>query len=141
MKAGLRQKIDALLTSVKLRKTGPRIAVLKAVLKEGKPVTVRRIIARLGANSPDKVTIYRTLESLVERGIVHKAFLRDKTWHFEPASDCTPNQCHPHFTCVSCGTTHCLRQVRPRLVKSPHEKFVIHRQRVQLEGLCPGCIK
>ncbi|HUV41801.1 MAG TPA: transcriptional repressor [Sedimentisphaerales bacterium] len=141
MKAVLRQKIDTILTRANLRKTRPRMAVLTVLLEEGKPVTVQRIITRLGWHSPDKVTIYRILESLVERGMVHKAFLRNKTWHFEPAADCTSNQCHPHFTCVSCGTTHCLRQLRPPLVKSPHRKFVIHRQRVQLEGLCPACAR
>jgi Fe2+ or Zn2+ uptake regulation protein len=68
---------------------------------------------------------------------VHKAFLQNRTWHFELAENCT--QCHPHFTCTNCGDTHCLTEITLPMAKSPHRGFVIDRQRVQLEGVCPEC--
>ncbi|MHC4620342.1 MAG: Fur family transcriptional regulator [Planctomycetota bacterium] len=85
------------------------------------------------------MTIYRVLESLLKAGIVHKAFLDERTWRFELAHNCTESQCHPHFTCTNCGDTHCLPDVSVPMAESPQKGFVVDRQRVQLEGLCPKC--
>ena len=97
-------------------------------------------IARLlGKKHFDKVTIYRTLESLLKVGLVHKAFIEKRACHYELAHNCTASQCHPHFTCTSCGKTHCLTEISLPMAKSPHKGFVIQRQQVRLEGLCPAC--
>jgi len=128
-----------ILKAVKLYRTGCRIAILKVLLKSNKPLNQEQIAQRLGKKRFDKVTIYRTLESLREVGLVHKAFMQKRAWHFESAQDCTENQCHPHFTCTSCGNTHCLTEMKLPMAKSPHKGFIIRRQQVRLEGLCPAC--
>ncbi len=133
------QKAQELLKSAGLRVTAPRMAILATLLEAGKPVTQDQIAANLGQVSPNKVTIYRTLESLVNAGIVHKVFLQERTWHFEPAHNCTETQCHAHFTCTQCGDTNCLTEISIPMTKSPHKGFVINRQQVQFEGLCPNC--
>lgn len=138
MKSDLRLKAQTLLNSACLRLTRPRAAVLGVLLEAGKPVTHEQITAKLAATAPNKVTIYRVLESFVEAGIVHKAFLRERTWHFELADRCTEHQCHPHFTCTSCAQTHCLTGATVPMAKSPRGFTILH-QRVQLEGLCPAC--
>jgi len=139
MKAGLIKKIDRLLSPANLRRTKPRIAVLGALLAAAMPLTRRQIAKRISTGSPDKVTIYRTLESFIGAGLVHKAFLQNRTWHFELAYNCTKSQCHPHFTCKICGATKCLVGLYIPVVKDLKNGFVIHRQQVQLEGLCPHC--
>ncbi len=128
-----------ILKAVKLYRTGCRIAILKVLLKSDKPLNQEQIAQRLGKKRFDKVTIYRTLESLCKVGLVHKAFMQKRAWHFESAQDCTENQCHPHFTCTSCGNTHCLTEMKLPMAKSPHKGFIIRRQQVRLEGLCPAC--
>ena len=139
MKSDIEQKAKELLKSAKLRRTGPRIGILSALLGAGRPLTQDQIALSLGLAAPNKVTIYRTLESLLSAGLVHKAFLQERTWHFELAGNCTESQCHPHFTCTNCGDTHCLTEVALPMAKSLHQGFVIEHQRVQLEGLCPDC--
>ena len=140
MKPAIEQKTRGLLNSVKLRRTGPRTAILAVLLGAHKPQTANQIAAKLIHKAPpNKVTIYRTLETFLETGLVHKVFLRERTWHFELAHNCDETQCHPHFTCTSCGNTHCLTEVALPMAKSPHKGFIIHRQRVQLDGLCPKC--
>ncbi|MHC4791956.1 MAG: Fur family transcriptional regulator [Planctomycetota bacterium] len=139
MKSTTKQKVRNLLASAKLRQTHPRVVVLTALLRAGKPQSADQIAAKLASAAPDKVTIYRILETFVKTGIVHKVFLRERTWHFELADNCTENQCHPHFTCTNCGSTHCLTETLLPMAKSPHKGFAIHHQRVQLEGLCPTC--
>ena len=138
MKSRTKQKASDLLRAARLRRTGPRVAILSALLGAGRPLTQDRIAARLGSAAPNKVTIYRVLESLLGVGLVHKAFLQERTWHFEAAGRCTESQCHPHFTCTNCGNTHCLTEVSLPMAKNP-PGFVIGHQRVQLEGLCPDC--
>lgn len=139
MKTSIKQKIEYLLNCADLRRTGPRAAILAALLDTGKPITAEQIATKLGRAGPDKVTIYRTLENFVKAGLVHKAFLQKRTWHFEPAHNCSKTQCHPHFTCTDCGNTHCLPDIILPMAKSPHKGFLIHHQQVQLHGLCPGC--
>ena len=131
-------KAHKLLKSAGLRLTAPRLAVLSVLLKAAAPVTHEQITAKLAAGAPNKVTIYRVLESFIEAGIVHKAFLKERTWHFELANNCTEDQCHPHFTCRSCEATHCFTNAALPMTKSPRGFTVLH-QRVQLEGLCPKC--
>ena len=138
-----RQNLDKqareMLKTVKLYSTKGRVAIVKVLMKAGKPLSQDQIARRSGKKHFDKVTIYRTLESLLRVGLVHKAFVEKRACHFELANNCTEHQCHPHLTCSSCGDTHCLTQVSLPMVKSPHQGFVIHRQQVRLEGLCPRC--
>lgn len=139
MKSDAKRKIEKLLSSVNLRRTSPRVAILSVLLSARKPQTAGQIAANLASAGLNKVTIYRTLESFLAAGLVHKAFLQERTWRFELAYNCTESQCHPHFTCTSCGDTHCLTEMSLPMAKSPYKGFVIGHQRVQLEGLCPKC--
>jgi len=129
-----------MLKSAKLYCTAGRVAILKVLMDAGKPLSHDQISRRSGKKHFDKVTIYRTLESLLGVGLVHKVFIDKRARHFELADNCTESQCHPHFTCTKCGDTHCLTEISLPMARSPHQGFVIHRQQVRLEGLCPACI-
>lgn len=128
-----------MLKTAKLYCTESRLTILGILAKAGKPLSQDQIARLSGEKQFDKVTIYRTLESLLQVGLVHKAFMEKRAWHFELAHNCTEHQCHPHFTCSNCGDTHCLTEISLPMAKSPHQGFVIHRQQVRLEGLCPKC--
>ncbi len=134
------EHVIALLREKDLRVTVPRVAILAVMLQAGCPLTPQQIAERLGPAAPDKTTIYRTLMSLVQTDLVHKAFVQQRQWHFEPAHHCTPHQCHPHFTCVRCRRTECLHGVSAPLVKLP-EGMTMHRQQIRIEGLCSQCCK
>ncbi len=131
--------VRKMLKTVKLYRTGCRESILKVLLTAKKPLSQKQISKRLDKKRFNKVTIYRTLESFCEAGLVHKAFMQKRAWHFESAQDCSETQCHPHFTCTSCGHTHCLIGMKLPMAKSPHKGFIIRRQQVRLEGLCPAC--
>ena len=132
-------KARRMLKEVGLYRTKARVAVLEALMEASSPLPQDRIASRPAAGAFDKVTIYRTLESLTQAGLVHRAFMHSRAWHFELADHCTEKQCHPHFTCTGCGVTHCLTDISVPLVGIPHKGFVITRQQVRLEGLCPAC--
>ena len=130
----------AMLHKKRLRITTPRLAVVEALWEAGCPLTQHQIADRLGAASPNKTTIYRTLISLMEADLVHKVFVQERQWHFELAHHCTEHQCHPHFTCTRCQRTECLYDVAIPLVQLP-EGLVMYRQQIRIEGLCTACGK
>jgi Fur family ferric uptake transcriptional regulator len=138
-KSNLEIKAREMLKAAKLYRTSGRIDILIVLMNAGQPLSQDQIAGQSGQKRFDKVTIYRTLEKLMEAGLVHKAYMDKRAWHFELAHNCTEHQCHPHFTCTSCGNTHCLMGISLPMAKSPYKGFVIHRQQVRLEGLCPAC--
>lgn len=139
MKTNLDIQSRTMLETVKLYSTKGRLAILKVLMKADKPLSQVQIARKLGKKHFDKVTIYRTLESLLKVGLVHKAFMGKRACYFELARNCTESQCHPHFTCTNCGSTHCLTEISLPMAKSPHKGFIIHRQQVRFEGICPAC--
>ncbi|MGD0573247.1 MAG: transcriptional repressor [Sedimentisphaerales bacterium] len=139
MKSQLKERIDNLLDSVKLKRTEPRRMVLEVLLNAAKPQTADEIVSTIGKTGPNRVTVYRTLESIVEAGIVHKAFVAEGSQHFEMADKCSEHQCHPHFVCTGCGKTSCLHDVSVSMATNTPVGFIIQRQQIRLEGLCPKC--
>jgi len=127
------EQIAATLRDKQLRTTAPRVAVMRVLLEAGCPLTQHQIAERLGTASPNKTTIYRTLVSLMEANLAHKAFVQQRQWHFEPA-----HQCHPHFTCTRCQRTECLYDVAIPLVQLP-EGLTMQRQQIRIEGICADC--
>ncbi len=139
MKMNPDKQAREMLKAAKLYCTKHRITILKVLLRTKRPLSQDQIARRCGKKHFDKVTIYRTLESLLKAGLIHKAFMDKRASHFELAHNCTEKQCHPHFTCTSCGNTHCLTHMSLPMATSPYKGFIIKRQKVHLEGLCPEC--
>ncbi|HOK95354.1 MAG TPA: transcriptional repressor [Anaerohalosphaeraceae bacterium] len=134
----MKQKAIDLLRSSNLRRTEPRIAILVAMLKADAPLTQEQIAEHIGGQPPNKTTIYRTLMNLVQKNLVHRVFVEERTWHFELAHHCSLHQCHPHFTCRRCLQTQCLTDVAVPLLQLP-EGYTIHRQQIRIEGICSAC--
>jgi len=132
-------KARHMLKEAELYCTEARIAILNTLQEAQCPLSQNQIAERLAQKALNKVTIYRTLDSLVEAGLVHRAFMHQRAWHFELADHCTETQCHPHFTCTACGQTHCLTDIAIPMAESPYQGFIIHHQQVRLKGLCPAC--
>ena len=127
-----------MLTSAGLRSTRGRIEILQVLQRAKSPLNEEEIQAQIQHNL-DRTTVYRTLESFITAALVHRCFVRKRAWHYELAHDCRPTQCHPHFTCTNCAQTHCLKDVFLPLADDVPEGFVIKRQQVRIEGLCPDC--
>jgi len=139
MTAKLDDKARQMLRRAKLYCTEARIAILRALLETARPIRQDQITPQSAKGTFNRVTVYRTLESLVEAGLVHRAFTQDRAWYFELADHCSEKQCHPHFTCTHCGVTHCLTDTSLPMAKISQKGFIIYRQQVRLEGLCPAC--
>lgn len=139
MRPQIKENVDNLLGSAKLKRTDQRRVILDILVNAKHPQTADEIMTAMSRKSANKVTVYRTLESMIKAGLVHKAFVHKRAEHFELADRCTDSQCHPHFTCTGCGATKCMVGISVPLVKHTEEGFVVHRQQVRFEGLCPRC--
>lgn len=137
--SNLTTKAKEILKTAGFNITRAQTLIIKEMLKAEKPLSRTELARKLGKNCPDKVTIYRIIEKLCDKGLVHKAFLRSRTWKYELAHNCSKKQCHPHFTCISCGETFCLIGISLPLIKGLKKGFVSHKQKVRVEGLCSSC--
>jgi len=133
------ERARVMLKKARLYCTEARIAILKVLMEAARPLRQDQVAEQVTRRTLNKVTVYRTLESLVAVGLVHRAFTQNRAWHFELADHCTEKQCHPHFTCTNCGVTHCLTDISVPIARIAGRGFIISRQQVRLEGLCPAC--
>ena len=88
-----------------LRKNGCRLTSQRQYILSvltPQPQSVRDVITSLHSQGIriDKVTVYRTLDRLVELGIVGKIQFKDKTAKFELLTEMNH---HHHLVCDLCG--------------------------------------
>ncbi len=97
------------------------------------------IAFKLKGNTPNKVTIYRCMEDFLAVGLIHEAYIEARKRYYELGHHCNDTQCHPHFTCIKCGITQCMFEASVPMAKGIQKGFLVHRQQVRLQGLCPNC--
>src|SRR5258708_37461583 len=88
---------------VLLRKSGykatlPRLAILEIFKSAKRPLSAQDVIGSLPKNS-DQATVYRTLKSLKEKGLIRPVDLRHNHAHYELAN----LEEHHHLICLMCG--------------------------------------
>jgi len=91
----------------------------------------------------DRVTIYRTLSTFDEFGLIHK--IMDENG-FAKYAMCSHDECQPgfhkddhlHFTCTECEQTYCLPHTRISNLDVP-DGFEIQNFILKAEGKCKTC--
>ena len=90
----------------------------------------------------DRVTIYRTLNVFVEKGVLHKISDYDGITKYALCrDDCDENRHqdnHAHFKCVSCEEIVCLENTTIPDIKLP-DKYVIQETNLFISGVCNQC--
>ncbi len=90
----------------------------------------------------DRVTIYRTLQTFVEKGIIHTIPTADNAVLYALCKDeCGEGHHHDnhiHFICDNCNTTFCLDHVSIPLVDMP-KGFKAKQTDVVVSGICNNC--
>ncbi len=89
-----------------LKRTVARIAVLRHLLSSSVPQTAAQIEDGVAEHGFNQSTIYRTLDSLTEVGLVSQREFGDRIWRFEMRNENEPS--HPHTLCLDCGRVQCL---------------------------------
>ena len=90
----------------------------------------------------DRVTIYRTLQTFVDKGIIHTIPTADNSVRYALCKDdCSAGHHHDdhvHFMCDNCGTTYCLDHITVPSVKLP-KGFKVTQTDVVVSGVCNNC--
>ena len=90
----------------------------------------------------DRITLYRTLQSFVNKGIIHIIPTTDNSIEYALCKDeCSEGHHHDrhvHFVCNKCNTTYCLERVEVPHVKLP-SGFSETQTDVVINGLCAKC--
>ncbi len=92
--------------------------------------------------SPDRVTVYRTLGSFEEKGIIHKAPDEGYGVKYALCSDHCPDGAHDeghvHFICHTCNHTYCLEDTHIPMIKLP-SSYAIEGFSYTINGVCKTC--
>lgn len=90
----------------------------------------------------DRVTIYRTLQAFVEKGIIHTIPTADNSILYALCkNDCEEGHHHDHhvhFVCKQCHNTFCLDNVVTPDIKLP-SGYSAKQIEVVVEGICRQC--
>jgi Fur family ferric uptake transcriptional regulator len=120
-----------------------REAVLRSIGDESRPLTVAEIKAAVRHQvSINKVTLYRILDLLVDRGLVKRLWARDRALRYG-IGETRHHPDHPHFVCSRCGVMECLE---PDMLPMGIKKFqtkgkrIIKHVDVRFEGICERCL-
>ncbi len=87
----------------------------------------------------DRVTLYRVLEWLLEKGLAHRLAGVDRVWRFSAGGQAPAGHEHAHFHCHACGRWYCLDGLHPVYALSLPQGFRLEQAELTLRGLCAGC--
>lgn len=126
-----------------LKKTGPRLRFIEFFQKNKKPSSALDIFNTLSKEDIDKVTIYRTLESFLKKGIIKRVDTGKREAEYELIDE---EHDHHHIICIKCKKiedfTGCDSEifVKNALKTSKNFKNITHHS-FDLFGICNSCNK
>ncbi len=134
-------RIAQLLAHHSLRQTPMRQAVLAVLTAATYALSGSEIEQQLGAGT-DRITLYRTLKSFEENGLIHRVMDATDIIRYAACSiECSAQahfDNHVHFKCTSCQHIYCLNQVAIPAVTLPAQ-FQAQTRDYLLGGICREC--
>ncbi len=133
-------QVSEILAKYDLRRTAVRIQVLSYFLKSKSALSHGQLEKAL--EDTDRVTLYRTLKTFEETGIIHKAIDgTDVARYALCGGECEHDHHdddHAHFHCKSCDETVCLDHVIVPKVNLP-VGYVQDSAHMIINGICEKC--
>lgn len=125
-----------------VRPTAMRLLVLDYLLNQTAAVSLNDLETNFERS--DRVTLYRTLKTFEEKGLVHQ--IEDGTTSVkyalcpEACSTGLHHDLHVHFYCNECKGTFCLPKTRIPEVQLP-ENYQPEEINLTVKGICGECRK
>ena len=130
-----------ILTLHHLRKTPTRLAIIQCLIVSNSPQSESEMHEAM-SGTHDRITFYRTIQTLMETGIVHRIVADNTTvryalnhcsiQHHEHSSD------HVHFHCRECSKVECLKDIPVQQYELP-QGYVREECQVIIKGICKQC--
>ncbi len=137
----MKETNEDILKKNRLSLTDSRRKILNLFLDNPGALSHGEIEKNLGA-AFDRVTIYRTLQTFLDKGIIHDIPTSDNFVHYALCRDnCSAGHHHDHhihFVCEQCGHTICLDEVTVPTIKLP-KGYSGNRMEMVVNGICKDC--
>lgn len=133
-------RLNEILKRKHLSVTGSRKKILSLFLASQDALTHGDIEIKAGEKF-DRVTVYRTLQTFVEKGIIHTIPTADNSVRYALCKDCEEGHHHDnhvHFICNNCNKTICLDNIVSPKIELP-QGFTAHNVQVVINGICRDC--
>lgn len=121
--------------------TDSRARILELFLSQSGALAHGDIEKRTGERF-DRVTVYRTLNSFLNKGIIHTIPTTDNSIRYalckENCEEGHHHDNHVHFVCDDCGNTICLDEVTIPQIQLP-EGFRPKQVEMIVSGKCDAC--
>lgn len=129
------KKATTLLKEVGLKVTPARQHILTFLIHTPRPIPADEICKHVEKEF-DQATVYRTLNTFVEKDIIHQLYFQDTKAYFE-----FQTHHHHHITCTSCGTQEEI-DICPTdkdLLKNSKHFSDIQKHVLEFFGICKQC--
>lgn len=136
----MKTEVENKLISKQINPTANRMLVLDFLLDQRSALSLSDI--ERGLMPTDRVTVYRTLKTFEEKGLVHS--IDDGSGAPKYAlcmDDCDAqghHDLHLHFSCTACTETYCLPKTQIPRVQLP-ANFKAAEINLLIKGLCDKC--
>lgn len=132
---------EQILKEYKLRNTECRNLVLEHFLNYDFALSQGFLEQQLPEDF-DRVTIYRTLKTFLDSGLIHRILDDEGGVKYALCNDnCTSekhNHSHVHFKCEKCGKTICIDSVSIPNLQLPGQ-FTVNEINLLVSGICENC--
>lgn len=132
-----------LLERNQLKKTSTRLTVLQILKASSSAVSQPDLETMLGKDI-DRVTLYRTLATFEEKGIIHKVLNLNGTANYAMcSSSCNQHAHHDehvHFNCTTCLNVYCLDDLKIPSIDLP-QGYLTQSLNLVAYGVCNNCNK
>jgi Fur family ferric uptake transcriptional regulator len=133
-------RLNDILHRRQLSSTESRRKILTLFLTTDDALTHGDIEKEVG-DKYDRVTIYRTLQTFEEKGIIHSIPTADNSIKYALCKECEEGHHHDdhvHFICTACEKTICLDDIVSPKIDLP-EGYVAENVQVVIHGICKEC--
>ena len=135
------ERFRAYLRERNLPVTPQRLAIASVLLDSDRHLSAEEVEEELRARGTKAgtATVYRTIDVLVESGLVVERDFGEGFRRFEPARD-LPN--HEHLLCTTCGAVeefHDDRLEQMTVLVAESRGFARQRHRLVIYGVCRAC--
>lgn len=124
-----------------LRVTAVREKVLRIFLEAGQ-IALSNADIEKHFDRLDRITLYRTLRTFEEKGLIHQVIDNSGTPKFatctEHCAEHDHHDDHAHFHCVKCEKTVCLEDTKLPSIPTPLG-FKVEEKHMVLSGTCDAC--
>lgn len=130
---------ENLLRSKSLKATSTRVELVKRLSAFASAMPYSAIQEQM--KDIDRVTLYRTIKSLTDQGVIHMAYQENNEKYYALCgTGCQQHDHHHdhiHFKCTECLTVTCEQPTTPIAISIAGHH--IQHLSINAEGICPTC--